>query len=55
MPKKGKIYVCFNFTGYSYVQLVLNLNKDHVCACVLLGLFYILKLPKSLSSKDKEI
>lgn len=54
MLKKGKIYVYFFYTGYSYVQVVLNLNKDHVCACALLGQFYVLKLPKSLSSQDKK-
>lgn len=44
MPKKGKIYAYFAYTGYTYVQLVLNLNKDYVCACVLLGQIYILTL-----------
>jgi hypothetical protein len=56
VSKKGKIYVYFAYTGYCYVQqIVLNLNKNHMCACVLLGQFYILKLPKSLSSKDTKI
>jgi len=54
MPKKGKIHVYFTYTGYSYVQLVLILNMVYVCVCVLLGKFYISKLPKSLSSKDKK-